>query len=101
MSESTGADLTDGNNATKAAFGAHTSMKQVTIVDEDIDVYDDRDVEWAVATRFQADRSLVVLHGVRGSSIDPSARDGFTSKVGIDATKPLDGDPAIFDKATL
>lgn len=91
----------DGKNAILAAFGAHTSMKQVTIVDEDIDVYDDRDVEWAVATRFQADRGLVVLHDVRGSSIDPSARDGFTSKVGIDATKPLGGDPAMFDKATL
>jgi UbiD family decarboxylase len=70
-------------------------------VDEDIDVYDDRDVEWAVATRFQADRGLVVLHGVRGSSIDPSSQDGFTSKVGIDATKPFGGDPAMFDKATL
>jgi UbiD family decarboxylase len=90
----------DAKNAIMAAFGAHTSMKQVTVVDEDIDVYDDRDVEWAVATRFQADRGLVVLHGVRGSSIDPSAKDGFTSKVGIDATKPLSGDPAAFDKAT-
>lgn len=91
----------DGKNAILAAFGAHTSMKRVIIVDEDIDVYDDRDVEWAVATRFQADRGLVVLHDVRGSSIDPSARDGFTSKVGIDATKPLGGDPAMFDKASL
>ena len=91
----------DGKNAIMAAFGAHTSMKQVTIVDEDIDVYDDRDVEWAVATRFQADRGLVVLHGVRGSSIDPSAQDGFSSKVGIDATKPLGADPAMFEKATV
>ncbi len=91
----------DGKNAILAAFGAHTSMKQVVIVDEDIDVFDDRDVEWAIATRFQADRGLVVLHDVRGSSIDPSARDGFTSKMGIDATKPLGGDPALFDKATL
>ena len=91
----------DGKNAILAAFGAHTSMKQVTIVDEDIDIFNDREVEWAVATRFQADRGLVVLHDVRGSSIDPSSRDGFTSKVGIDATKPLGGDPAMFDKATL
>src|SRR5207245_1520646 len=73
----------DGKNAIMAAFGAHTSMKQVVIVDEDVDVFDDRDVEWAIATRFQADRGLVVLHDVRGSSIDPSARDGFTSKMGI------------------
>src|SRR2546427_105813 len=91
----------DAKNAIMAAFGAHTSMKQVVIVDEDIDVFDDRDVEWAIATRFQADRGLVVLHDVRGSSIDPSARDGFTSKMGIDATKPLAADPAMFDKATL
>ena len=91
----------DGKNAIMAAFGAHTSMKQVTIVDEDIDIFDDRDVEWAVATRFQADRGLVVLHGVRGSSIDPSTQDGFTSKVGIDATKPLGADPAMFDKAQV
>ena len=91
----------DGKNAIMAAFGAHTSMKQVVIVDEDIDIFDDRDVEWAIATRFQADRGLVVLHDVRGSSIDPSARDGFTSKIGIDATKPLAADPAMFDKATL
>ena len=84
-----------------AAFGAHTSMKQVTIVDEDIDVFDDRDVEWAVATRFQADRGLVVLEGVRGSSIDPSANDGITAKLGIDATRPPGGKPEMFDKATL
>ena len=91
----------DAKNAIMAAFGAHTSMKRVVIVDEDIDVFDDRDVEWAIATRFQADRGLVVLHDVRGSSIDPSARDGFTSKMGIDATRPLGADPAMFDKATL
>lgn len=91
----------DAKNAIMAAFGAHTSMKQVTIVDEDIDIFDDRDVEWAVATRFQADRGLVVLHGVRGSSIDPSSHDGFTSKVGIDATRPMDASPEMFDKARL
>jgi len=91
----------DGKNAIMAAFGAHTSMKQVVIVDEDVDVFDDRDVERAIATRFQADRGLVVLHDVRGSSIDPSARDGFTSKMGIDATRPLGADPAMFDKATV
>ena len=91
----------DAKNAIMAAFGAHTSMKQVTIVDEDIDVFDDRDVEWAVATRFQADRGLVVLQGVRGSSIDPSANDGITAKLGIDATRPPGGKPEMFDKATL
>ena len=57
-----------------------------SILSEDIDVFEDRDTERA-ATRFQADRGLVVLHGVRGSSIDPSAEDGITSKVGTDATR--------------
>jgi UbiD family decarboxylase len=90
----------DAKNAIMAAFGAHTSMKQVVIVDEDIDVFDDRDVEWAIATRFQADRGLVVLHGVRGSSIDPSGNDGITAKLGIDATRPPGGKPEMFDKAT-
>ena len=77
----------DAKNAIMAAFGAHTSMKHV-VVDDDIDVFDDHEVEWAIATRFQADRGFVVLHGVRSSSIDPSATDGFAAKVGIDATRP-------------
>lgn len=89
----------DAKNAIMAAFGAHTSMKRVIVVDEDIDVYDDRQVEWAMATRFQADRGLIVLHGARGSSLDPSAKE-MTSKVGIDATKPL-GDGEGYDRATL
>jgi len=89
----------DSKNAIMAAFGAHTSMKQVIIVDEDVDVYSDRDVEWAVATRFQADRGLVILHGARGSSLDPSAGE-TTSKVGIDATKPVKGGEA-FERAKL
>jgi len=91
----------DGRNAIMAAFAAHTSMKQVTIVDDDIDVFDDRDVEWAVATRLQADRGLVVLTGARGSSIDPSRNpDGTTAKLGIDATAPM-GRRAEFAKARV
>lgn len=88
----------DGKNAIMAAFSGHTSMKQVIVVDEDIDIYDDRDVEWATATRFQADRDLVVIEGAKGSSIDPSAGE-VTAKVGLDATKPLGR--AEFDKPTI
>ena len=80
----------DGVNAIMAALGSHTSMKQVTIVDPDIDIYNDRDVEWAVATRFQGHRGLVVVENARGSSLDPSAGE-TTTKVGIDATKPVGG----------
>ncbi len=78
----------DGVNAIMAAFSGHPSMKKVTIVDEDIDIFDDRQVEWAEATRFQASRSLLVMNNAAGSSLDPSS-DGMTSKVGIDATKPF------------
>jgi len=47
-------------------------------------------VEWAIATRFQADKDLVVIPNARGSSLDPSATKSLTAKWGIDATKPLD-----------
>ena len=89
----------DGVNAIMAAFTGHPSMKQVIIVDDDIDIFNDREVEWAVATRFQADRMLVVK-GAAGSSLDPSA-DGTTSKIGIDATIPIGQDPVLYRKVTL
>ena len=89
----------DGMNAIMAAFTGHPSMKQVIIVDDDIDIFDDRQVEWAVATRFQGDRMLRIKDAA-GSSLDPSA-DGTTWKVGIDATRPMNADPKKFKKAVL
>lgn len=86
----------DAKNAIMAAFAAHPSMKRVVVVDEDIDPFDDHAVEWAIATRFQADRDLVVVEGARGSSLDPSAGD-TTAKMGLDATRPLDADRSLFD----
>ena len=73
----------------KAAFRGHKSMKRVIVVDEDIDVQNPDEVEWALATRFQAGRDMVVIHE-RGSSLDPSAyENGNMDKWGLDATKPL------------
>ena len=89
----------DGVNAIMAAFTGHPSMKHVVVVDEDIDIFDDKQVEWAIATRFQADR-LVVIPGAAGSSLDASAR-RTTYKMGIDATRPWDMDEKLFSKATL
>jgi UbiD family decarboxylase len=80
----------DAKNAILAALAAHPSLKHVVVVDGDIDVDDPAQVEWAIATRFQASRDLVVVAEARGSSLDPSAEGGLTSKVGIDATAPLD-----------
>jgi UbiD family decarboxylase len=80
----------DGKNAILAAFSAHPSLKHVVVVDEDVDIYNSEDVEFAIATRFQADRDLVIVRGARGSSLDPSANeDGTTAKLGLDATAYL------------
>lgn len=77
----------DGKNAIMAAFAAHTSLKHVVVVDEDIDPYDMEDVEYAIATRVRADRDVMIITGVRGSSLDPCRRpDGTNVKMGIDAT---------------
>ncbi|MBS3782452.1 MAG: UbiD family decarboxylase, partial [Candidatus Thermoplasmatota archaeon] len=75
----------------KKAFEAHTSMKKITIVDDDIDIYEDKEVEWAVATRFQPDQDIYVYENRKGSSLDPSAPE-LTGKWGVDATKPWEGE---------
>lgn len=80
----------DGKNAIMAAFAAHTSLKHVVVVDEDIDIFDPNDVEFAIATRVKGDTDLMIIPNVRGSSLDPrGAPDGTTTKIGIDATKVL------------
>ena len=87
----------DGLRAIEAAFRGHTSLKHVVVVDTDVDIYNPADVEWAVATRFQADRALYVFPDQPSSSLDPSARQApgekaRTAKMGLDATIPW-GDP--------
>jgi UbiD family decarboxylase len=81
----------DGRKAIDAAFAGHKSMKRVVVVDDDVDILDPNEVEWAIATRFQADRNLVVVPNQKGSSLDPSSEPGthVTCKWGLDATKPL------------
>lgn len=80
----------DGCRALDAAFAAHGSLKHVVVVDEDIDIFDLTDVEYAIATRFRADRDLVVYPDVRGSSLDPMCLpNGNTTKMGLDATMIL------------
>ena len=90
----------DGRKAIEAAFLGHTSCKHVFVVDKDIDVYNPLEVEWAMATRFQADRNLVIKEKSPGSSLDPSAESGThnTTRVGFDLTKPLSTHGKSFDK---
>jgi len=80
----------DGKNAIMAAFAAHTSLKHVVVVDEDIDPTDPYDVEYAIATRVSGDTDVMVITGVRGSSLDPCQKpDGTNVKIGVDATMVL------------
>ena len=81
----------DAKNALTAVFSAHPSLKHAVVVDTDIDVYDPNMVEWAMATRFQANEDLLIIPHARGSTLDPSAdqETGLTTKAGVDATRPL------------
>ncbi|MHA1839648.1 MAG: UbiD family decarboxylase [Candidatus Ranarchaeia archaeon] len=81
----------DGRKAILAAFEGHKSCKHVFVVDKDINIYDPLEVEWSMATRFQAERDIVEKGKEPGSSLDPSAEPGtkITHKVGFDLTAPL------------
>jgi 2,5-furandicarboxylate decarboxylase 1 len=84
----------DGKKAIGAAFEGHKSLKHCVIVDDDIDIYDPHDVEWAIATRFQADKNAAILPNQPGSSLDPSGdltegKKATTCKMGLDATVPF------------
>jgi 2,5-furandicarboxylate decarboxylase 1 len=83
----------DGKKAIAAAFEGHKSLKHCVVVDEDINIYDPHDLEWAIATRFQADKNTVILSKQPGSSLDPSGdlsegKKATTAKAGLDATIP-------------
>ncbi|ODS41262.1 hypothetical protein BEH94_04355 [Candidatus Altiarchaeales archaeon WOR_SM1_SCG] len=82
----------DAKKAINAAFSGHKSLKHVVVVDNDINIHNPKEVEWAIATRFQADKDMVVIKGAKGSSLDPSSYGGLTAKVGVDATKPIGGE---------
>lgn len=103
-------------NVICAAFGAHYDIKQVIVVDDDVEVHDPQQVEWAVATRFQADRDLVVIPGAQGSVLDPSTTvgqdfadggvppahlQGMSAKMGLDATRPVAYPEHVFTKVRI
>ena len=74
-------------NAILAVLGADMYIKRVVVVDHDVNIFDDREVAWALGTRCQADRDIMVISNTRGSDLDPSTdSDGYTAKWGVDAT---------------
>jgi UbiD family decarboxylase len=93
----------DGPKAIAAAFRGHGSLKHVWIVDTDVNIYDPVEVEWALATRFQADRDLAVMENRPGSSLDPSGhhvpgQKSRTAKLGFDCTIPWGAEESKFRK---
>jgi UbiD family decarboxylase len=91
----------DGRKAIEAAFKGHGSLKHVWVVDTDVDIYDPAQVEWAVATRFQADKDLYIFREQPGSSLDPSGvhvpgQKSLTAKMGLDCTIPWGADKSKF-----
>lgn len=80
----------EARNAMAAAFACQANIKHVFVVDPDIDVYSDQQMDWALATRFQADRDLMVASGFRAMPLDPSLEGARTgAKLGFDLTLPL------------
>ena len=103
-------------NVIAGAFSSHYDVKHVVVVDEDVDVHDSSQVEWAIATRFQAKQDLVLIHDAQGSVLDPSTTvglpsqadgviplhyQGLSSKMGLDATKPLVFSGHVFTKVKI
>ncbi len=80
----------EAKNVIMGAFAGHYDVKQVVVVDTDVNIHDSNEVEWAIATRSQADRDLVIVPRAQGSRLDPSSDNGVSAKLGIDATVPLD-----------
>jgi 2,5-furandicarboxylate decarboxylase 1 len=80
----------EGTNVLCGAFAAHYDIKHAVVVDTDVDIHNPAEVEWAIATRFQADRDTLIMSNSQGSKLDPSTDKGFGAKMGLDATIPID-----------
>jgi 2,5-furandicarboxylate decarboxylase 1 len=70
-------------------FGLDSYIKLAIAVDDDINVFNEEEVLWALATRFQADTDMFMVPKVFCNRLDPSAVDGMAAKLGLDATAPL------------
>ncbi len=80
-------------NAAAVEFGDDLSLKLVVVVDDDVDVRNDTDVLWAMATRMQAHEDIDIIRNAMGAILDPSNNAGLTSKMMVDATRPPEGFP--------
>ncbi len=86
--------------ALMAAFAAFPPLKMVTVVDDDVDIRNPSDVEWAMATRLDPEHGILRIDKVFGHGLNPSFPDYFGSKVGFDATRPFPR-TAAYDRAKV
>jgi 2,5-furandicarboxylate decarboxylase 1 len=91
----------EGKNVLMGAFAAHYDIKYAVVVDLDVDIHNPREVEWAISTRFQADRDVLIVAGSQGSKLDPSADRGVGAKMGLDATIPVDAPEMKFKRISV
>jgi 2,5-furandicarboxylate decarboxylase 1 len=77
-------------NAILASFGALKDLDMIIVVDEDIDIRDPADVEYALATRMEASKDLILVPGARGHEYVRAGNNGIRTKLGIDATVPFE-----------
>ena len=90
----------DPRQAILAAISAPEGIKHVFVFDEDINIFDEPEVLWAIGTRSQWDKDLVVVPNCNAAGLDPSCeRDGMGTRAGIDCTKPLP--PEVFEQRTF
>lgn len=80
----------EARNVVLALLSLGIGLKQVTVVDDDIDVYDPTQVEWALSTRMQPDKDIIIIPRIACSTLDPSCSEArVTAGLGIDATAPM------------
>lgn len=91
----------DGKQAALAAFASDKDLKHVVVVNDDVDIFNPEDVEWAIATRVQAASDVFIVPGAKGSPLEASHNlRGVTDKMGIDATYPL-GQEEMFKRTSI
>lgn len=91
----------EGKLAALAAIAAHPSVKHVFVVDDDIDIDDPLMVEWALATRMKGGEDILIIPGVRGSTLDPRSEDGVGDKVVFLALRPFNDDPSKYKRVEV
>ena len=78
-----------GKQAIHATFDAFPPLQVVTVVNSDIDIFNADDVQWAMATRFNPDKDMIIIQNARGHELNPQVANGRVTKIGFDCTYPV------------